>query len=186
MTNEIGNRYGRLTVIERADNIGPYAAWKCSCDCGGETIVRGQALRSGTTKSCGCIGLMKHGLSRDPEYKYACKILRKAKNNNIPIFTNDVSVLIIWLLKNKWESGCAISLTDAKKGYYPDNMKIVSEKDRHSQKSNSKYLTLDGQTKTISQWAKHLGMSRQTLHVRLKTGWSVERALTTPLIGKEK
>lgn len=54
--NEVGNRYGRLVVIERAPNDSAGRAyWKCKCDCGNLTIVRGTTLRSGATNSCGCL-----------------------------------------------------------------------------------------------------------------------------------
>ena len=53
--NEIGNTYGYLTVIERAENNKDgRAMWKCKCKCGNELIVLGKHLRSGNTKSCGC------------------------------------------------------------------------------------------------------------------------------------
>ena len=53
--NEIGNKYGRLTVIERAGSTsGGIALWKCKCDCGNETVVAGSKLRNGCTVSCGC------------------------------------------------------------------------------------------------------------------------------------
>lgn len=49
-----GQRYGRLTVLAPAENIGNRTAWLCRCDCGRETIVKTHHLRSGHTKSCGC------------------------------------------------------------------------------------------------------------------------------------
>lgn len=53
--DEIGNTYGYLTVIERAENNKEgRAMWKCKCKCGNEIIVSGKHLRSGNTKSCGC------------------------------------------------------------------------------------------------------------------------------------
>jgi hypothetical protein len=55
LKNEIGNTYGYLTVIERAENTKEgRAMWKCRCKCGNETVVLGKHLRSGNTKSCGC------------------------------------------------------------------------------------------------------------------------------------
>ena len=56
----VGFRAGRLTVIERAsDYINAdgtrHIRWKCRCDCGRETVVRGTALRNGSTQSCGCL-----------------------------------------------------------------------------------------------------------------------------------
>ena len=50
-----GQRFGKLTVIEPAENVGGRTAWRCRCDCGGETVVKTQHLRSGHTASCGCI-----------------------------------------------------------------------------------------------------------------------------------
>ena len=53
--NEIGNIYGYLTVISRAENNKEgRAQWLCRCKCGNELIVLGKHLRSGNTKSCGC------------------------------------------------------------------------------------------------------------------------------------
>lgn len=56
MINEIGNRYGRLTVV-RYDHAsktrGVY--WFCICDCGCTTVANGNRMRSGRVKSCGCL-----------------------------------------------------------------------------------------------------------------------------------
>ena len=55
LKNEIGNTYGYLTVIERAENTKEgRAQWLCQCKCGNTTTVLGKHLRSGNTKSCGC------------------------------------------------------------------------------------------------------------------------------------
>lgn len=56
--NEVGNKYGKLTVLERVYNEKDptHAFWLCKCDCGKEVIVKGRNLRSGHTKSCGCLG----------------------------------------------------------------------------------------------------------------------------------
>jgi len=56
LRNEIGNRYGRLSVIERAPVTGGGAHWICSCDCGEMAVVYGSNLRTGHTRSCGCLG----------------------------------------------------------------------------------------------------------------------------------
>lgn len=49
-----GQRYGKLTVLAPAENIGSRTAWLCRCDCGSETVVKTHHLRSGHTKTCGC------------------------------------------------------------------------------------------------------------------------------------
>lgn len=49
-----GQRYGKLTVLAPAENIGSRTAWLCRCDCGAETVVKTYHLRNGHTKTCGC------------------------------------------------------------------------------------------------------------------------------------
>lgn len=56
--NLIGNRYGKLVVMGRAeDGKRGSICWKCKCDCGNEIIVNTHSLRTGNTKSCGCYHL---------------------------------------------------------------------------------------------------------------------------------
>lgn len=55
-----GKKFNRLTVIERAEDYPVKGIfWKCICDCGKERIVRGDRLKNGTTKSCGCYSTEK-------------------------------------------------------------------------------------------------------------------------------
>lgn len=49
-----GRRFGRYTVIRRAENRGFNLYWLCRCDCGTERQVQGGTLRAGTGASCGC------------------------------------------------------------------------------------------------------------------------------------
>ena len=49
-----GQRFGRLTVLQRNGVKDGHAAWKCNCDCGNQTTVNGRHLRSGKIRSCGC------------------------------------------------------------------------------------------------------------------------------------
>lgn len=72
--NEIGNRYGLLTVVDRGETyISPkgrrMARWLCKCDCGKSIEVLGLALRRGDTKSCGCLKL-NSGKKRRTTCKY--------------------------------------------------------------------------------------------------------------------
>ena len=55
LKNEIGNKYGRLTVIERAESRSKGARWLCKCSCGNKTTVLGTNLRRGFVQSCGCL-----------------------------------------------------------------------------------------------------------------------------------
>lgn len=53
--DETGNKYNRLTVVKRVENLGDDTAYLCKCDCGNEVIIRGYPLRKGLAKSCGCL-----------------------------------------------------------------------------------------------------------------------------------
>ena len=54
--DETNNKYGRLTVLYRAENTKTgRAVWHCRCDCGNELDVLGKNLRNGNTQSCGCL-----------------------------------------------------------------------------------------------------------------------------------
>lgn len=55
MIDLTGQTFGRLTVIERAENRGRRVAWRCRCECGAETDVTSGSLRSGKSRSCGCL-----------------------------------------------------------------------------------------------------------------------------------
>lgn len=68
----IGKRFGRMVVLERAENRAGNnnPRWLAECDCGEKTIVFGYSLRAGHTKSCGC-------LSRETTGKLAGKANRR-------------------------------------------------------------------------------------------------------------
>ena len=50
-----GQRFGRLTAVKRVGKSRLGGMWRCQCDCGGESVVACSTLRSGITKSCGCL-----------------------------------------------------------------------------------------------------------------------------------
>ena len=67
----IGQRFGRLTVIEFAGIRHEKRTWLCKCDCGKTNTVATSTLRAGKTKSCGNhkIGYRTHNGSKRPEYQ---------------------------------------------------------------------------------------------------------------------
>lgn len=53
--NLIGQKFGRLTVVDTAPNKGKRTQWKCICECGNEYVGLTESLRNGTLRSCGCL-----------------------------------------------------------------------------------------------------------------------------------
>lgn len=89
-----GKVFGRLVVMARAPNTrGGSSRWICFCECGGQSIVSGGALRNKHTRSCGCLcrdvaALRKttHGHSRvgkwSPTYKTWTAMTQRCANPN--------------------------------------------------------------------------------------------------------
>ena len=76
--NEIGNKYGKLLVIEEAGiDSSKHRMWRCQCDCGNIIEVRGAKLRSGDKTDCGCV--KKHGFVDETGKRYGrLKVLELA------------------------------------------------------------------------------------------------------------
>ena len=55
MDGRIGERYGRLVIIQLL-NKGKYF---CKCDCGNEVTLLYQNVKTGNSKSCGCLNIEK-------------------------------------------------------------------------------------------------------------------------------
>lgn len=66
----IGSKYNRLTILGYAHTKNGQVFWKCQCDCGNICCVRGDRIRIGTTKSCGCLN------------RERSKILKRTRSKN--------------------------------------------------------------------------------------------------------
>lgn len=123
--NEIGNRYGKLTVINYAgiqENTGS-AQWECLCDCGNKVIYSGKNLRNGRAISCGCQrskgeSLIKNILSNlQVDYFQEYKFKDLLSNKNYPlrfdfaIFKNNVLKLLIEYQGSQHYDVCGFSKT---------------------------------------------------------------------------
>lgn len=90
LVNIVGFKFNKLTVTSFS-HIDKRAYWNCICECGNEKIVRGAHLKSGYTKSCGCLMKninIKHGLYNTPENKCWRGIKERCFNSKNPAFKN--------------------------------------------------------------------------------------------------
>lgn len=60
-----GQRFDHLKVLSRAENRRGHVYWNCLCDCGNTVTVSSQSLKTGKTKSCGCVNLWMHHMKTD-------------------------------------------------------------------------------------------------------------------------
>lgn len=76
--NLSGQRFGKLFVVDYSPEKKRESYYKCVCDCGNETVVRGSSLTKGDTKSCGCLRVTEgrkaglrsriHGMIKTPTH----------------------------------------------------------------------------------------------------------------------
>lgn len=88
-----------------------------------------------------------------------------------------------WSLKNGYESNLTLDRIDGNLDYSPDNCRWASWEQQENNRCNNHVISFDGKTMTLSQWARAIGIHPKTLSRRIvDKGWSVEKALTTPLL----
>lgn len=201
-----GQRFGRLTVICRADTKSKDVKWLCKCDCGNECITKGIYLRTGDTKSCGCIAKQllvnrnyKHGKRHTRLYNIWRDIIRRCESatryaheyyhdKGITIceeWRNDFLAFYNWAMNNGYSDDLTIDRIDTDKNYEPNNCRWVTMKVQGNNKSNNFHISYNGETHTLSEWADITGIKRLTIRARIMNyHWSVKDALTVP-VGKK-
>lgn len=189
-----GDRFGLWTAVSRAPNRGPSVYWVCRCQCGNEREVRADGLKNGRSTSCGCrpYELQTHGRATTPEYKAWTAMHQRCENPNSQRWpqygARGIRVDERWstfeaFLSDMGErpSGHSLERIDNDGPYSPENCRWATSLDQGRNTRRNRVLTFDGRSMTVSAWASELKIDKRTLLARLRLGWSVERALSTPV-----
>lgn len=206
MDDLTGRKYGRWTVIKRAENhitSGGYSVtmWNCVCKCGNIRVVRGSDLKSGKSKSCGCLladepTTKTHGESGTHLYMIYHGMKSRCNNPNNKNYKDyggrgisicqeweNVEAFIRWAKSNGYKDGLSIDRIDVNGNYCPENCRWVTMDAQKANRRDTIRPTAFGRTQTLSEWAKEAGIQKNTIKMRLRRGWNVERALTEPVKG---
>lgn len=143
-----GQKFGRLTVLKRADNgKNKQSYWLCLCDCGNKKIVRRDSLISNKTISCGCLqkenskkANTKHGFYNTRIYDIYLGMIARCNNQNRRNYKyyggRDIQVCKEWLdnfmnfytwaIKNGYTDNLTIDRINFNNNYEPSNCRWVS------------------------------------------------------------
>jgi len=192
----IGDKFGRLTVVERvSNNSRGNSMWLCECHCGQTTVVAGSHLVNGHTNSCGCFHkdiMTRHGHSTGQisgTYKSWDHMIQRCTNRIYQQYKDyggrGIVVCRRWL---KFENfladmgerpeGRSLDRIDNNGNYCPENCRWATRKEQQSNRRNNHVLTYGGKTQCITKWSDDIGIKVGTIQYRLAAGWSVEEALS--------
>lgn len=197
-----GQYFGYWKVIERfANTEGRCTKWLCECKCGTRKVVNGATLRNGTSKSCGCMRtellierVRTHGKRKTRLYRIWAQMIQRTTNKNQKDYDyygergiavckewrESFDTFEQWAKENGYAENLTIDRKDNNKGYEPGNCHWVTMKEQSRNTRRTHYLTYNGQTKPLTDWADEMQIPRFVLDTRInKLGWSVEKALTT-------
>ncbi len=197
-----GQRFGSIVVTGKADapphRTGPKCWWwEYRCDCGYVGVSKGSDL----TKKVSCPpcarklkakAVTKHGMRGTAIYNVWRCMWDRCTNPNHKSFHNyggrGIGVAPAWKsfeqfyadVPPKPEGRYQLDRIDNEKGYGPGNVHWATPRRNCRNRRSNKLITWQGRTQCMADWAEELGLTQATLKQRIKCGWPVERALTTP------
>lgn len=203
----IGHKYAMLSVKGYSHRVAVTrrSYWVCLCDCGNETVVSGNALRRGNTKSCGCLRgwisddrISKAALISLNERYY--KMVARCENKSDAYWDcyggrgikvcsewlgpNGRKTFIDWAVSNGFEPTLTLDRVDVDGNYGPSNCRFVNWQVQANNTRRNAYIDHNGKTMTQAEWARELSMSYTTFRSRRRYGWSMDRIASTPVAGK--
>ena len=196
--NLIGQRFGRLVVIEEVERKGTNAQWLCKCDCGNEVKAITARLKNGHVKSCGCLSReitsktkKTHGESKTKIYEVWCHMKARCYYPQTLNFhrwggrgirvcddwKESFESFKNWAIENGYQDNLTLDRIDLNGNYEPQNCRWISRKEQSRNRSTN--VVING--KCLAEWAEIAGISLKLLHWRLKAGWDFEKAINTPV-----
>lgn len=201
----VGQQCGRWTPLKYVGSRLGRATFLCRCECGVQREVHGSKLRSGASRSCGCLGrevtsnrLKTHGLSKHPLFPTWLGMMSRCYNPQSPAYRDygnrgiyvcnawhDVTTFIAEN-ENKTAPGLSMDRINNDGPYHPENIRWTTRIEQARNRRSNVLLTFHGKTQTAFEWAAEMGINPKTLVARISDGWSAEDALTIPVSRNNK
>lgn len=94
---------------------------------------------------------------------------------------NDYAVFESWAIAHGYKDGMTLDRLCNNRGYSPNNCRWITNKQQSYNRKTNRYITIDGRTQTLEQWAKERGIGPDVIKHRESRGWPIEKAVMTPL-----
>lgn len=205
----IGARFGRLMVIGDGGRAASgNLRSRCRCDCGKEVCPTDTGLRTGNTRSCGCLKreqnsasarakFTRHGHARpgsvSPTWTSWNAMRERCTRREHHAWGRyggrGITVCDRWLhsfenfLADMGERpvGTSLDRIDPNWNYEPGNCRWAGRAVQGRNRRNVNRLRVGDQELTIAEWAERIGIARDTLAARVASGWSPEDVVGRPL-----
>jgi hypothetical protein len=194
-----GQRFGRLVVVRPLGTRNDKVRWLCVCDCGRDNIVATGSLRSGQIRSCGCLYVdsrgcsnRTHGQSKTPEYRVWKGMIGRCENPARDFYRRyggrGISVCDRWRqsfqaflsdMGQRPGARYSIERIDNDGPYAPENCRWATSEEQGQNTQRARRLTFNGETLSISGWARRLRMSTATIRRRLAAKLPLPEVLRT-------
>lgn len=113
---------------------------------------------------------------------------QRCQNHNSPYFKNyggrGIKIDERWLdFKNFLSDmghpppGLTLERINNNGNYEPGNCKWATRKEQNNNRRDNWLVSVDGETRMISEWANIIGMNQATFRKRLDRGWTIQRAM---------
>ena len=201
LENLNGQKFGNWTVLSTEIKLcgkKTNSICMCRCSCGKIKEVRATLLIKGRTSRCkSCASReknKKHGKSYTDEYKIYIGIKKRCYNPNSTAFNRyggrGIKVCDRWLesfenfledMGDRPSKNHSIDRIDVNGDYSPENCRWADNKTQMRNRKNTKIINYKGSVKPISQFCEELALPYRVVYERIKMGWSVEKAFTTPV-----
>ena len=190
--NILGQRFGKLIVIGPVESAGR-TAWLCQCDCGKIKEIKTGYLKSGRTRSCGCIRTGNAGRSKErPEYSCWLSMRSRCNSKNNSAYKNYGGRGII--VCDEWKHfenflrdvgprpspSYSIDRINVNGNYEPGNVRWIIAKEQNKNKRNSVNIEYNGEVHCIAEWARIKNITVPTLTRRYHAGWSIDEKIFKP------
>lgn len=176
-----GQRFGRLVALRpTSQRRSGKVMWLCQCDCGNTTLATSNNLKTGGTRSCGCLyretvgdARRKHGMTGTRIYGIWKAMRSRCLNVNNKSYENyggrGISVcnewggedgfknFHDWSMKHGYADNLTIDRIDVNGDYTPNNCRWITQHEQTRNKRNTINITAHGKTMCLADWTAKYG-----------------------------